>query len=57
MSASEWVSRCGLYSLGLSVSSGPIGPDFFVIFEYRPLTVGVPGLAVNGVPSVFAADG
>ena len=56
MSASELVSRCGLYSFGLLVSSGPTGPDF-VIFVYRPLTVEVPGLAVNVVPSVFAAYG
>src|SRR5580658_2500062 len=52
--ASDWLSRCGLYSFGLSVSSGPIGP-LEVIALYRPFTVGVPGLATNGVPSVFAA--
>src|SRR5580658_4102401 len=54
--ASELVSRCGLDSFGLSVSSGPIGPED-VISLYRPLTLGVPGLATNGVPSVFGAYG
>src|ERR1700749_2958147 len=54
--ASGWVSRWGLYSLGLLVSSGPAGPDL-VSLVYSPLTVGVPGLAVNLVPSVLAAYG
>src|ERR1700722_15236285 len=55
--ASEWVSRCGLSVFGLPVSSGPIGPFLLVIVLYRPLTCFVPGLAVNGVPSVLAAYG
>src|SRR5580698_7452891 len=56
VSASELVSRCGLNVFGLSLSSGPIGPDE-VIALYRPFTAGVFGLATNGVPSVFAANG
>src|ERR1700739_896436 len=56
VSASEEVSRCGLKVFGLLVSSGPTGP-VFVILLYRPLTLGVSGLATNGVPSVFAANG
>ena len=45
-----------VWSFGLSVSSGPVGP-LEVILVYRPLTVGVPGLAWNVVPSVLAAYG
>src|SRR5689334_22848445 len=56
VSAWEWVSRCGLNWFGLLVSSGPTGP-LLVMLVYSPFTVGVPGFAWNGVPSVFAANG